>query len=87
MAIAAAIVANQQGPTPLGDGRLRELWSVTGSTGVDGDNTTITPKFITKPEAVLGGAFGVSISGNVITVTSLFALDNASVYVEVIGMP
>jgi len=63
-----------------------ELWSITGGSGgsADGDTGTCTTR-MRKPQKVIG-AVSYTISGNVVTVTSISALgDGEVIAIEIIG--
>lgn len=64
--------------------QMRETWTVTGSTGIVGDSTTITPDTFLNVIGVVG-PFTWSVSGSVITLTALDALGNNQTSVDIIG--
>lgn len=69
--------------------RASEIWTVTGGGGgsADGDTGTITPRYMKRPQAIVG-AVSFTISGQVVTITSITALADGEVLaVEVLGYP
>lgn len=72
------------GPESRRSARASEIWTVTGSTSVANDTGTITPKYIKRPQQVIG-QFAYSISGQTITLTDLVGIGNSVLAVEVIG--
>lgn len=69
--------------------RISELWLVTGGSGgsADGDQATITTRYIKTPQLVIG-AVSYTVSGQVATITLITALAAGEVLaVEVVGRP
>jgi hypothetical protein len=76
MAIAAAYVGDSF-PEQIGP-RGYELWSVTGSTGADGDTATFTPKWGGTVVAIVGlVSWAQNSTTKVVTITAEVALGNA----------
>lgn len=87
--ITTSFVGSARGPqSPRGD-EMGEFWRVTAdaSSGSNsGDTATITGRNFKTITHVIGGAFSVSISSGVATLTNLATLGNsATVDVYVIG--
>lgn len=64
---------------------VSEIWKATGSSTAIGDTGALTPH-MKKPLGVIG-AFSWTISGQVITLTSLGTLGSGIASVEVYGLP
>lgn len=88
MAVPTAAYAGQTtGPESRRGPRASELWNITGDTSVDGDAVAFTPRFIRRPQLVVG-AVSWAISGQTVTVTLMAALAAAEVIsIEVVGYP
>lgn len=67
--------------------RVSEIWTITGDTSVATNAVAITPRFIKKPQLVIG-AVSWTISGQVVTVALLAALAAAeTISIEIVGYP
>lgn len=69
--------------------RSSEFWTVTGGAGgsADGDQATITPRYMKTPQLV-NGAVSFTISGQVVTITLITTLAAGEIVaVEVVGYP
>ena len=88
MSIAAAAKSGQLGPSRGGRSQyVSERVTLTGYTGILGDSTTYTPKYVRRAVGVLGlpAAASINATTNVVTLTAVAALGSGVVEGEIYG--
>lgn len=86
--LAAAFAGAGSGAESRRSPRVSEIWTVTPSADASaGDTGTFTTRFMKKPQRLIG-PYTASYSGQVVTITAMFAQTTLQpIDIEVIGYP